>query len=247
MGGYLFFVSPKKRYEKKGDPMSAPINRGAIDRSPALRSRSGVHRQAIPGLTMDASAPASPASARGSIRSVFAMLGAARRGRKIKSGEATAKKQSCESWDTLFFSRLGLARCWNVMKTLVLVLFVLCVPPTFADRFSDYLAPIAVPQGGNPVAAQKRINDFIWSHWSSRSKSGFLEATFYSKEGERVTIQAVVGPDSNKVWRLAVTPLRQFAEPSCFVAINIERRVDEKTQQNVLALISSDGRTIATW
>ena len=36
--------------------MSAPSNRKAIGRSPALLGRGGVHRQAIPGLTMDASA-----------------------------------------------------------------------------------------------------------------------------------------------------------------------------------------------
>ena len=56
-GGLLLFgFRPKRSNQEKCDPMSAPNHRFAMIRSPALRSRSGVRRQAIPGLTLDASA-----------------------------------------------------------------------------------------------------------------------------------------------------------------------------------------------
>ena len=74
-GGHLFFVSPKKRYEKKGDPMSAPNNHlSVIVRFPALLGRGGRLRAAIP------------------LRP--AMLGAARRGGESKAKAQPHQKQS---------------------------------------------------------------------------------------------------------------------------------------------------------
>jgi len=88
-GGYLFFVSPKKRYEKKCDPMSAPSNHlPVITRSPALRSRSGRFRQAIPGLSKTASASLPRPRLRAAIPLRLCDLGAAKRG-----GTAKAKAQ----------------------------------------------------------------------------------------------------------------------------------------------------------
>jgi hypothetical protein len=57
-GGLLFFgFRPKKSNQKKCDPMSAPSKHLSVfTRSPALLGQGGVFRQAIPGLSENASA-----------------------------------------------------------------------------------------------------------------------------------------------------------------------------------------------
>jgi len=77
--------------------MSAPINHlSVIDRFPALRSRSGRFRQAIRGLSETASASCLARVCARRFHSVFAMLGAARRGgeSKDKAQQRQHQKQS---------------------------------------------------------------------------------------------------------------------------------------------------------
>ncbi len=94
-GGHLFFVSPKKRYDKKGDPMSAPNNHlSVIVRFPALLGRGGRFRQAIPGLSKTASASLPRPRLRADIPPRPAMLGAARRGGESKAKAQPHQKQS---------------------------------------------------------------------------------------------------------------------------------------------------------
>src|SRR5882757_5621129 len=98
-----YFLSTATKSNQKGPPRSLRRSiakrRSAIARFPALRSRSGVHRQAIPGLTMDASASclAPRQKAPADVRSDFAVLGADNGGERQKPRQqrtATSKAKA---------------------------------------------------------------------------------------------------------------------------------------------------------
>jgi len=108
--GLLFFGRPKKSNQKKGRPVVA----FRYAKSPVLLALAGLHRQAIHGLAMKASAPASPASRQFPAKT--AMLGATK-------GDSTAKplvpfSGKCQL-DGCFCSREQ-KKCWrNVYFNLV--------------------------------------------------------------------------------------------------------------------------------
>ena len=102
-GELLLATAPK--VTKRAAPESAPSHRKrrtAMRGSPALLGRGGVHRQAIPGLTMDASASMPRPRLRAADPPRPARLGAARRGGTSK---AERQKQSRERRDSLRCSR----------------------------------------------------------------------------------------------------------------------------------------------
>ena len=84
---YFLATAPRSRQETPPRSLRRSIA-DAIDRSPALLGRGGVFRQAIPGLSKNASASLPRPRLRAAIPPRPVMLGAARRG-----GTSTAEKQ----------------------------------------------------------------------------------------------------------------------------------------------------------
>ena len=105
-GELLLATAPK--VTKRAAPESAPSHRqrrSAMRGSPALLGRGGVFRQAIPGLSKNASASLPRPRLRAAIPPQPVMLGAARRGGTSKAGEAAAKNEIREKRNVLLLFR----------------------------------------------------------------------------------------------------------------------------------------------
>jgi len=93
-GGLLSCQQPQESNQRRAAPESAPSNQKAIGRSPALLGRGGVFRQAIPGLSKNASASLPRPRLRAAVPPRPVMLGAARRGRTSKAASKAKPRQN---------------------------------------------------------------------------------------------------------------------------------------------------------
>ncbi len=62
---------------------------------------------------------------------------------------------------------------------------------------------VTVPISESPNPTIAKIGDFIWLHWTERTK-GYAEMTLYSKEGDQSKWFINIEPDEKGIWRVAM-------------------------------------------
>jgi hypothetical protein len=73
------------------------------------------------------------------------------------------------------------------------------VPPRYARAGPYHIYPYE----GEETKARAEIREFIWNHLANR-KLGYLEATFYTKEGEPFTHFFFIEANSSGTWQIRV-------------------------------------------
>jgi hypothetical protein len=136
------------------------------------------------------------------------------------------------------------------MKQRILLMFIAGfeILGTAQARLTGYdrLVPIEVAVGVDAEPAREKMKAFIWEHWISRSR-GMFKATFFSKEGERIVTEGILGKDPRDVWKMSVTTLPQFSDPSSYSVYSIEQRRAERFSGVRLVFKDKNGRAITEW